>query len=164
MMLIVPVGAIVVVVALRSGRCPVACPAPDPIPVRSHRDPFQVGNGPRRSARSLEAASDSSSRNVATRSASASASSESYAISIAASASAHPMMPSPILRVALVARSISGRGYRFASMTSSRKRTASRITTRRRSQSSSFPTTNLPTSMLPSVHDSNGSSGCSPQL
>ena len=38
------------------------------------------------------------------------------------------MIPSPILRVALVARSISGSGYRFASMTSSRNRTASWIT------------------------------------
>jgi hypothetical protein len=40
MMLIVPVGAMVVVVAFLSGRCPAL----------SHRDPFQVGNGPRRSA------------------------------------------------------------------------------------------------------------------
>src|SRR5256885_1304308 len=53
-------------------------------------------------------------------------------------------------------------------MTSSRKRTASWMIVRRRSQSRSgwpvFAVTKRPTSMLPSVHDSNGRSGCSPQL
>ncbi len=64
MMLIVPVGAIVVVVALRSGR-----PAGPPV----QRESDHAGNGPRRSASSREAASDSASRKAATRPASASA-------------------------------------------------------------------------------------------
>ena len=67
MMLIVPVGAIVVVVALRSAGCPARC----------HREPGHAGKLPRRSASAIEAASDSRSRNPATRSASASAASES---------------------------------------------------------------------------------------
>ncbi|OGL07159.1 MAG: hypothetical protein A3H48_02725 [Candidatus Rokubacteria bacterium RIFCSPLOWO2_02_FULL_71_18] len=49
--------------------------------------------------------------------------------------SAQPMIPRPMRRLAFTVASISGSGYGFISMTSSRNRTASRITRSISSQS-----------------------------
>ncbi len=53
--------------------------------------------------------------------------------------SAKPMTPRPILRVSFVMRSISGTEYRLASMTLSRKCTATRTVSRSFAQSTSAP-------------------------
>ena len=84
------------------------------------------------------------------------------------SRSAQPMMPRPMRRFAFTVASISGSGYGFISMTSSRKRTASRTTRSISSQSidispSSALRANLATFSEPRLHASLGNSGCSPQ-
>jgi hypothetical protein len=78
------------------------------------------------------------------------------------------MMPSPMRRLDFTVASISGSGYGFISMTSSRKRTASRTTRSISSQSmdvspSSPLRANFETFSEPRLQASFGKSGCSPQ-
>ncbi len=84
------------------------------------------------------------------------------------SRSAQPMRPRPIRRFDFTVASISGSGYGFISITSSRKRTASRTTRSISSQSidqspSSPRRANFETLSEPRLHASFGSNGCSPQ-
>ena len=100
MMLIVPVGAIVVTVALRT-RAP---------PGASKMEPSKLGNTPRSRARSSLAARASSWMKLITSAAILQASSESYGTCSCSSMSAKPITPRPILRLPLVICSISGSG------------------------------------------------------
>src|SRR6476660_8925323 len=101
------------------------------------------------------------------RSARSIASWESYGMPIVNRRSAQPMMPRPIRRLAFTVSSMIGSGYGFISMTSSRKRTASRTTRSISSQSidhspASLLRANFETLSEPRLHASLGKSGCSP--
>ncbi len=77
------------------------------------------------------------------------------------------MRPRPMRRFDFTVASISGSGYGFISITSSRKRTASRTTRSISSQSidhspSSPRRANLETLSEPKLHASFGRRGCSP--
>ena len=77
------------------------------------------------------------------------------------------MTPRPIRRLAFTVSSISGSGYGFTSMTSSRKRTDSRTTRSSSVQSTAHSPSacrraNCATLIDPRLHASFGRSGCSP--
>ena len=143
-MLIVPVGAIVVTVALRLVLYSVQLLSP------------KLGNEPFSCPSACEHCRASSVTNRMSFSATESASVESYGIPCLISSSANPIMPSPILRFARDITSISGNGYRFTSITLSKNRTQSQIASLSRSQSTSPQTevTNRETLIEPKLQAS----------
>ncbi len=156
MILIVPVGAIVVVVAFLTLR-----------PSSSLLLPFQLGKTPLVLANSLDASLLTAWMNPITSPARWTASSELYAIPSCMRRSAHPISPRPTLRFPLCIASISGNGYLLALIILSRKWIAVWIDSLSPSQSSlgepSTFVTNLPTFREPKLHASYGNSICSPQ-
>ena len=126
--LMVPVGAMVITLELRTGGMP-----------RSFSAEFSYsGNAPRSAARLADSSQAVRLMNPPSSSASSSARGESYGIPIRTRASAHPMTPKPMRRVARFTSRSFGRGNSFMLMTSSRKRTAWRTV------SSSAPQSNAP--------------------
>ena len=118
----VPVGAMVVTVALRGGCASCAntlC--------------SQAGKGPRTAASAREAAQARSWMKPMTSSASFTPSSLAYDMPSSNSMSAQPITPRPILRLLSVMSRICSSGYTFASITLSRKCTA--VSTTRPSRS-----------------------------
>ena len=97
-------------------------------------DRGQFGNGPRSSASLADWSCAFSLMKAMSRSPRSSACWLSYGMPIRKSRSAQPMTPRPIRRFAFTVSSISGSGYGFTSMTSSRNRTDRRTT-----RSSSVP-------------------------
>ncbi len=171
---IVPVGATVVRLQLRSFRIgrmrsPFASRAQvssGPQMLASH-----AGNAPRCSASRSEACFDSSSTKAISLRASSTPSSLSYGTPTRTSRSAQPMIPSPIRRIVCASSWISGSGYWFASITLSRKCVDRCTAWRRPSQSirssagasaGASVLTNTPTLTEPRLQTSYGSSGCSP--
>ncbi len=154
---IVPVGATVVTLQLRSRRIgrirppsgPRAHVASGPQIDRSHS-----GNTPRCSASRSEATFASSSTNCISRRPRATPSSELYGTPRRTNRSAHPITPSPIRRIRCASWPISGSGYLFASMTLSRKWMHRCTAVRSRSQSTSPSLTNRPTLIDPRLHTS----------
>ncbi len=100
MMLMVPVGAMVVVVALRRGASPRA----------ANSDRWKLGNSPRAFASSLEASLDASCMADMILSAIRTASSLSYGMPSLTSMSANAITPRPILRLAFVFPLMASRG------------------------------------------------------
>ena len=130
-------------------------------------DCAQFGNDPRSSASLADWSCDFSLTKDFKRSARSVASLLSYGTPSRNSTSAQPMMPRPIRRLSFTVLSITASGYGFISMTSSRKRTASRTTRSISSQSiviSPFSArrANFETLREPRLHASFGSRGCSP--
>lgn len=161
----VPVGATVVTLQLRSFRIgrirsplgPRAQLSSGPQMLRSHS-----GKTPRMVARRSDSRFASSSMNAWIRRPRSTASSESYGTPIMMKASARPMMPSPMRRIRCARSVICGSGYAFASMTFSRKCVV-RCTTPRRPSQSIWPSlTNTPTLIEPRLQTSYGRRGCSP--
>ncbi len=162
---IVPVGATVVRLQLRRRRSartllPLAARAhvaSGPQIERSHS-----GKTPRSAANRSDSTFASSSTNCMTRPASSNDSSEPYAISSLTNMSAQPITPRPIRLIRCARSVISGSGYRFASITLSRKCVDVWTAWRSPSQSTIPSLTNAPKLIDPRLHTSKGKSGCSP--
>ena len=123
--LIVPVGAIVMTLELRTGGMPRSFSA----------ELSYSGKAPRSLARLADSSHAVLLRKPPSASASSSARGESYGTPIRTSASAHPMTPKPMRRVARFTSRSLGSGNSFTLMTSSRKRTEWRTVSSSASQS-----------------------------
>ena len=138
MMLIVPVGATVVTLQLRSncnGRTRAPCSSRAHVSSGPQIERAHSGNAPRSPASCSLSRLLSTSRNSITRRPISTPSALSYGIPIRTSMSAKPITPSPIRRIRLLSESISGSGYLLTSMMLSRKCVLSRISAPNASQS-----------------------------